>query len=394
MHTKTWKTSLLVIALSCTAGPVLAQPEPPPAEETPAPEEVPPEPASAPEPPPSPAPASETPAPAPAAEAGSLAPKISGHVNATYNYNFIDPMGGINEFHSYDKKHNTFLLNAAHIALTGSNESVSYAVELDFGGDAGFNLSANPEYGVDVQEAYVAYTSTMGLGFKAGKFVTYNGIEVVESPANPTISRGFLYGLAEPVAHVGGVLTYKVNDMIDVALGAVNGFDLFFDNNDMKTIVGKVGVTTEAFLLTLSAYAGPEQMDNEDDWRASFDATGVYKMGTMDLWFQGNVGMEQGLANGDAALWVGGGVQPFIHLSKKLDLGVRAEVFADLDGAKTEAEQTLVNLSVAPAFKVADGVVTRLEARFDYATEDSFVNTDGDAKAFQVQALAEAIVSF
>jgi hypothetical protein len=320
------------------------------------------------------------------------APTLSGFVDATYNYNFSQPAGGLSPYHSYTQKHHSFLLNSAHLAVVGSSDSVAYLVEIDAGTDAALNSGGSL---VDVQEAWVAYTADSGIGFKAGKFVTYNGIEVIENPANPTISRGFLFGLAEPATHVGALGTYRISDQLDVALGVVNGWDLMVDNNSSKTIVAKFGVTTDAFLLTLSALAGPERATNNDDWRVTFDATGMYKLPTVDLWFQANSGMEQGLAaGGDSATWFGVGVQPVIHLTDTFALGTRLELFDDLDGARTGAEQMLINVSVAPAITLSEHVVMRAEARVDISNEDSYVNSDGDAGSIQLIGLTEAMVIF
>jgi len=303
--------------------------------------------------------------------------KLSGHVASTFNYNLMDPAGGVTPFHSYTAPHNTFLLNQAHVALTGADDHFSYAVEIDAGTDAVINSGGSY---FDIQEAYVTYTADSGLGFKAGKFVTFNGIEVIESPANPTISRGFLFGLAEPYAHVG-------------ALGAVSGWDLIVDNNDNKTIVAKLGVTKEKLGLVLSSYAGKET--NNTDWRATFDATAVLKLTKMDLWLQGNVGFEEGVAAmGEDGMWMGFGVQPVYHLDDKLSLCGRLEAFLDGDGARTGAEQTLINVSVTPSYKVHEHVTVRFEGRLDFSTEDVFVNVDGDAGAIQVIALSEASVAF
>src|SRR5690606_18457415 len=242
-----------------------------------------------PAPAPAPAPASApAPAPAPADEAGSPspldalpAPQVSGFVDVTYNYNTRDPMAGVTPFHTYTAQHDTVLLNAAHLALSGSNQSVTYAIELDIGTDAAIN-SGDDE--VDLQEAYLAYVSPLGLGVKAGKFATFSGIEVIESGVNPTISRGFLFGLAECFTHVGAVATYQISPAFDVALGVVNGWDVVVDNNGGKTMVGKVGYTSDRAAVTASAYAGPEQPDDEDRWRLSGDITGKVVLGPVDLW--------------------------------------------------------------------------------------------------------------
>jgi Putative beta-barrel porin-2, OmpL-like. bbp2 len=326
-------------------------------------------------------------------EAGSLiAPKISGSVDVTYNYNARDPMDGVTLFHSYTARHDTLLLNAAHLALTGSNDSVSYAVEVDVGSDAQVNSGDDD---VDLQEAYLAYVSSIGLGIKAGKFVTYQGIEVIESGANPTISRGFLFGLAEPFTHAGAVLTYKIDDRFDVAAGVVNGWDLVVDNNRGKTVLAKVGFTGGPAVVTASGYVGPEREGNADDLRLSGDLTGLVKLGAVDLWAQVNAGSEEGAAvDGGRAAWYGAGLQPVVHVLERLAVGGRAEVFRDDDGARTGATQTLYNVTVAPAFTLTTGLVLRGELRVDWSSVDVFMDGDGAAHGNQLLALTEAIYSF
>jgi hypothetical protein len=337
------------------------------------------------------APAAE-PAPPAAEEATpSLAPTISGFIDGTYNYNFNHPAGGVTPYHTYTADHQSFLLNAAHVALTGGDGTVAYAVEIDAGTDAFVNTLDDD---FDVQEAWVSYTSDHGLGFKVGKFVTFNGIEVIESGSNPTISRGFLFGLAEPFTHVGALATYKISDQLDVAAGVVNGWDVTVDNNSLKTLVGKLGVTLEQVVLVVSAYTGPEQPLDDDDWRTTFDATALVKLGMIDLWLQANLGTEENAgADGDAT-WTGVGVQPVFHLSEQLSLGARAELFSDNDAARTGVDQTLFNVSVAPAYALTPNLIMRAEGRLDVSSEEVYVDTDGEASSSQIIALAEALVVF
>jgi len=191
------------------------------------------------------------------------------------------------------------------------------------------------------------------------------------------------------------VLTYQVNPKIDIAVGAINGWDLVADNNSLKTLVAKLGVTTDKFLLTASGYAGPEQAGNNKDWRVNTDVTADCKLPKIDLWLQVNGGMEQGLgAGGGSATWYGAGVQPVFHVNDKLGVGARAEVFADPDGARSGTGQTLFNLSLAPSYAVHSHLTLRAEARVDVSSEKPFVSRTGDAGSFQVLGLTEAIASF
>ena len=342
-------------------------------------------------PPPAEPPPETTAAPAEPAATPSLVPTISGFIDGTYNYNFNRPAGGVTPYHTYTASHHSFLLNAAHVALTGGDGRIAYALEIDAGTDAFVNTLDDD---FDIQEAWVSYTSDLGLGFKAGKFVTFHGIEVIESGSNPTISRGFLFGLAEPFTHVGALGTYRFNDRIDVAAGVVNGWDVMVDNNSLKTMVGKLGVTLDQLALVLSAYTGPEQPLDDDDWRTTFDLTGVVKLGTIDIWFQANIGTEENAAPDGNATWTGLGVQPVFRLTEELSLGARAEVFSDNDGARTGLDQTLFNLSVAPAYALAKHLTVRAEGRLDVSSDDVYVDTDGEASSTQIIALGEVLLFF
>jgi hypothetical protein len=372
-----------------------AEPAAPPATTTPAPTQVAQAPAETPV-----ETVTETP---PAAPAPALTvPKISGFVDATYNYNLRDPMSGTTAYHSYTAQHDTVLLDAAHLALTGTGaaDAVAYAIELDIGSDAAVTSGDDD---VDLQEAWASYTSKLGLGLKAGKFVTFSGIEVIESISNPTISRGFLFGLAEPFTHAGVLLTYKAPAMpeLDAAIGVVNGWDVVKDNNDGKTLTAKVGYTTPQYLATLSGYAGPEQpADGEldpDNVRYMGDLTGMVKIGPVDLWAQLNGGSEEGASvvmEGETANWVGAGLQPLWHIIEPLALGVRAEVFSDREGARTGTPQTLYNLSLAPAYTLVSGFVVRGELRYDHSNKLVFEDDIAATHKDQVIALTEAVYSF
>lgn len=335
--------------------------------------------------------------------ANAESPAISGFIDATYNRNLQSGDAGptTNHHHSFDAQANTFLLNAVHLAATGSSgEELSYAVEVDMGTDAAATNSLGLGTGdeVDLQEAYVTYRKhDSKLGFKAGKFVTYQGIEVIESGANPTVTRGLLFGLAEPYTHTGIVATYQLSEALDIHLGAINGWDLFVDNNKRPTEVLKLGYNGgDPLALTVSAYMGPEQAGNTDNSRTSVDATGVSKsIKNLDLWFQANYGMEDGAAlDGGDASWMGFGVQPLYHLSDKACLGARYEYFKDSDGARSGAVETLQNISIAPAYSLTKSLVSRLEFRADMSDEDVFMDGDGKATGQQLQVAAEMIYSF
>jgi hypothetical protein len=323
--------------------------------------------------------------------AQSSGPAFSGYIESTYNYNF--GKGATNALRSYDARANQILLNNVHIVASGpSSGKLSYAAEFDFGSDAAVHGLLHQGSGlpgpvaVDVQEAYVSYAFSEKFKFTGGKFVTFEGIEVIEGPLNPTISRGYLFGLAEPFTHVGGYLTLAASKAIELRLGVIDGWDLLVDNNADKTILSRLGVNLgDPLTFGIAFYSGVEQL-NSSDARNSFDLTGVSKaIPGVTLNFQGNYGTET-IGTTDAT-WYGFGVQPVIALSGKVDLGLRAEYFSDDDGARTgTADLSAFNLAVVPAYK-ADGMTFRFEYRFDDANKEVFVKDTGTSETSSTVSL-------
>jgi hypothetical protein len=353
-------------------------------------------------PPASEAPAVAAPAPAPApAPSAAKPPAISGFIDTTYNYNLNRPSTGVNGMFSYSARHNNLALNAAHLAINGeATAGLTYTVEVDAGTDAvldtsNYNPMGTDTYKLDVQEAYATYKHDK-FGIRAGKFVTFNGIEVIESGANPTVSRGYLFGLAEPFTNTGAEVFYQATDEVDVHLGVVNGWDVVADNNRGKTILAKIGIVpSKDSLVTISAYAGPEQTGNAGNWRETIDVTALVKVGKIDLNLQGNFGREDKASpTMEDALWYGVGVQPLVHVSDRLTVGGRAEYFKDNDGARTGTKVQLVNLTVTPGYLVSPNFLLRGEARVDIADQAVFLDSTGGTMKNQIVALGEAIASF
>ena len=363
--------------------------------------------------------AGTTPAPAAPPAADTSGPTITGFVDTTYNYNLNRPSNNTNQYYGFGSQANTFALNNAQIALTGNpkgDKEVTYLVKLNYGTDAtaetpnGFASSPTAS-NLDVEEAWGAWVDpSTHLGLKVGKFVTYEGTEVIESINDPTVTRGLLFSLAEPFTHVGALGTWQVTDKVDLALGIVNGWDLITDNNTGKTGVAKIGINLgDPLLLTVSALYGPEEANDNTDKRGSVDVTGLTKViSHVDLNFQVNYGWERngglgiGLpADGRTYKWFGFGIQPVIHITPKVTIGTRFELFDDMDGARTNptpgssSKQRLISFTVAPGYTFTDHFLVRGEARLDVSNQQVYLNSDGVVdKKVQSTLAAEAIYSF
>jgi hypothetical protein len=312
-------------------------------------------------------------------------PTVSGFVEAAYHNHFSDT----NVTHPvplriYDPPGHSFTLHTAHLAVTHKfTDSISAVVEIDAGRDpvatGGYKIypwATDTQFAFDVQEAYANYAAGAWT-LTAGKFVTYEGIEVIEGPLNPTITRGFLFGWAEPFTHTGLKVHFQPVDEFNIGVGVVNGWDLIGDNNGMKTIIARIAVTpSEKFFAALSGSFGSEQADNNKNHRISVDLTGaITPSGSFQLWYQANVGSEKDAPVGmDAtanATWYGFGLQPVVT-SGDFTFGSRLEYFADPKGARTGfAKGQFFNVTLTPGVKLG-GSPFRLrgELRADIGLND------------------------
>ena len=347
-------------------------------------------------------------------------PKISGFLDTTYNSNFNKPnsqttklgtpgaavTGTEANLSSYIRKANEITFNTAHVALNGSlKDGIGYTIEFDVGSDANVNTpsGAGAADDFDLQEAYL--TSPLfdtGVNLKVGKFVTLEGIEVIESPLNPTISRGYLFGMAEPFTNVGFLLSRALPiEGLELRAGLVNGWDLLSDNNTGKTFLGGLGINYGDLATGgLSIYYGPEQTANDRNRRTSIDLTIFNKsIPKLTLALQGNWGKEEGIS-GKTDSWNGFGIQPVYQLTDKFSLGGRIEYMDNKLGSRFgfgsgSKGGNLTNFTITPTYRLNDTVTTRLEFRRDVANNSFFEGEDGvfDEKSTN-QVLAEVFYTF
>ena len=303
---------------------------------------------------------------------------------------------------AYDSA-NGFLLNQASIGVKHQlNEYVYGQIRFDAGANAGINSFGTSRL-FDVREAFAVATGK-GFTFTAGKFVTYQGIEVVDGWLNPTITRGYLYYLAEPVTHVGAKLHYATGPL-DVGVGVVNGWDTnngYFatgDNNPMKTLIWRVGITpAPIFWAAFSGTYGVEKAGDSDP-RLSLDLTGaVTPIPMLAINFQANYGSEKKVGWIDpnkTGSWLGFGLQPVLKVDA-FQLGARFEFFQDkqlsrtfgfsgainpkdadnmrLDPTNTKDKVSLWTLGITPGYTIASALLLRAEFRVDGANEEILWN--------------------
>src|SRR5437016_3670498 len=170
--------------------------------------------------------------------------EISGFVDGYYGYNFNKPFNRRNQLRNFDFKNNEFGLNLAELVVerkASEDSRFGFRLDLDFGPATDWVHSAEPGGGgvyKNVQQAYVSFVSPVGKGLQidVGKFVTWNGAEVIETKDNWNYSRGLLFAWAIPYYHAGVRATYTVNDKVTLMGALVNGWNNVVENNTGKTV--------------------------------------------------------------------------------------------------------------------------------------------------------------
>lgn len=342
-----------------------------------------------------PASTSAAPAAAPAAtDTAVKGPSFAGFIDGTYSYDMMAPMNGLTSLRSFDNVANSFRLNAAHLEITGSAGSLNYMFKPVFGTDPSIMHSSPLGAGdsVDLEEAYAVVEDPVlkaigikGATIKLGKFVTHEGIEVIESGNNPTITRGLLFGLAEPFTHTGGEVSIP-SGAWTFTVGVANGMDLILDNNSAKMGLFAINwnIGDKVGFVNVSGCLGADLPN--DTWRKkdSYDVTGDWKFITnLDLNWQVNYGQMVQVGGYDALgnfwgsgldRWGGAAIEPLYKLNDAWTLGLRGEYFeynsqpTSLNAASGEwlgHVATASNVTVTLAWNFTKNMTFRYEVRHD-----------------------------
>jgi hypothetical protein len=238
----------------------------------------------------------------------------------------------------------------------------------------------------DLQEAYVSVMLPIGEGLtlKGGKFVTLLGYEVIESPNNLNFSRGYLFALAIPLTHTGGLISYTFNEQFSMTAGVVLGWDNSKDNNHGVSYTGQFATTPiKDLTANLNWIVGPEQNDTNAKQRAVLDLVVNYTgLKNTTLGLNVDYGFEEkeafltslGTRQDTDAVWWGVAGYAAYDFTDWFRLAFRQEFFRDQNGARTGFgnEVNLFSSTLTAQFKIWKGLVARLEYRHDAATEKVF----------------------
>src|SRR5438105_6593590 len=330
--------------------------------------------------------------PAPASSIASLLgpTSVSGFVDTYYNYNSNQPSSRTNGFRSFDVASNQFALNLVELVVDKTpdpaNSRTGYHIALGFGQAINAVNASDPGglgFSQYLKEAYFSYLAPLGKGLQidAGKFVTPNGAEVIETKDNWNYSRGLLFSYAIPFYHFGVRAKYTFNDKYAIAGYLVNGWNDVVDNNSGKTYGATFAWNpTKKFGITQNYMAGPEQTNINTNWRQLSDTVVTYSP-TGRLSFMVNYDY----ARGDRiptvpkpVYWTGAAGYVRYLLNRSNALATRYEYYDDKYGVTTggftnPTPQHLHGFTETYEHLLAHHIMTRFEFRRDMSNQPSFM---------------------
>ncbi len=232
--------------------------------------------------------------------------KLTGFAEGSYSYSGHSIGGSTIVGRLYDRLQNRFMLNALAVVLDkpydATKFSAGFHTEVLIGQDAtviqsdGGTFNLGPQG--DIPHLYVTLnvptSSGNGLQFKVGRMVTLMGVEVIETIANPNWSEANQFIYVENFTGTGVSVETKFSDHVDAQFRVINGWDQVSDNNNRKSLMGRVGIYPDALSsLSLVGYWGPEEASNNTANRYGVNAVLWRKVGKTNVWVQGDYGQEQ-----------------------------------------------------------------------------------------------------
>jgi len=340
--------------------------------------------------------------------------KLSGYAEASYVYSTEAAPPNTIVGRLYDRYSDAFTLNALKLAvdrpynakkvdagvhadvLIGENAAVLQSVGSGNPsvGPAGntFNIGADG----DVIQLYVTLNlptkSGSGVQFKAGKFVTMMGVEVIEDVVNPNWSEGNQFIYVENFTATGVEVDLKPSSTVDAEFRIDNGWDRIVVTNGHKDFMARLGLAPSAnTALGVVGYVGAQE-PNSSAARYGVNVVLNQKMGSKtSVWLQGDWGKETANAalpdpTQDATWWALGGWLA-TDLSPKANLAVRADYMDDAEGARTSGAfgtpagtaHKLWSLTGTLNVKTFPNVLLRPEVRYDHSNFPVFNGKSGQA---------------
>lgn len=387
--------------------------------------------------------ATPTPAPSPTpAPPGLTAARFYGWIQQGFAANFDSPRDRVNFGANFDWRSNDYRLNQAYLVLERPLEhegkpNLGYRVDFLAGHDApffvanglfsnftGFDSTSGVgvngpksfrevnRIGIDLPQFYLEIhipDLLAGIDVRAGKFFTLMGREVYPAADTDFYSRTYENVYGTPFTHTGVLATVHAAPTLDLVAGVVEGWDVFKDNNTAPSFHGAFiwNSSDKRYNWTTAWITGPEQPDNNHDYRTLVSSYLTAKFGADNRWLLstgGHYGVEKNAAVDPATGlrknvdWYAYAAHLFYTVNERARLGIRAEWFRDDEGTRTGQLRrpgfaaSFFDLTLGVTYKPYPSLQIRPEVRWDWSPDARPFNDQ--ARRSQFTAAADVIWKF
>jgi hypothetical protein len=328
-----------------------------------------------------------------------------------YGYNFNRPIGRVNLLRAYDVSSNSFSISQATVILERApdpSQGRRFGARLDLQyGQATETLQGSavnelrPQAYRPIFQAYGTYVAPLGSGLTIdfGKWASALGPEGNYSKDQANYSRSYFFNFL-PFYHMGLRAAYNVNSRVTLAYWLVNGANQTEDFNGFKSQNFEfVYKPSSSFTWTSNYYFGEEGrdvvailnpglpslptqpglpvanvspvpngrehiFDNYFSWSASKKLT---------LGGEFDYVINRQFENSAPAHVTGGAAYAHYQVTPKVALAARSEYLSDRGGLFSGVTQALKETTMTYEYKIADGLVSRVEWRRDFSNQPFFL---------------------
>jgi len=335
-------------------------------------------------------------------------------IDGYYEYNFNDPVGGVNLLRAYDVTSNSFNLNQAAVIFdlqpdVSAGRRYGARLDLQFG-QATSTLQGNPanenrpDVWRNVFQAYGTYVVPVGSGLTVefGKWASSLGIEGNYTKDQMNYSRSYFFNYL-PYYHMGFNTNYRFNDKIAASYWVVNGTQQTEDENAFKDQLFSVQLApAKTVSWTVNYYFGQDHPDTTPSTSCTapmqpglcatpinpapngklhiFDTYATWQaMPKLTLAGEGDYVIEREWANAapgesSAPSHVDGGVAYALwQFTPRIAVAGRSEYLSDRGGLFSNETQALKEVTGTYQYKFGDGFEAFLEYRRDWSNRPYFL---------------------
>ena len=181
-----------------------------------------------------------------------------------------------------------------------------------------------------------------------------------------------LFAWAIPYYHFGARASLPMGKYFTGGVQLVNGWNNFEDNNSGKTIGLTGALAGKKASWFNNYYTGPENSGTNKGFRNLYDTTVLLTpKDQFNAYFNFDYGTNKDPA-GVKASWTGVAVAAKMAPTGKLAFTPRIEYFNDKDGFATGTAQKVKEFTITGEYKMAEGLLTRVEYRRDWSDKKFF----------------------